>query len=1121
AEGPPRNANETTFAARAMEHHNARQRGPNCCGQAVFRAALLGDMRGGDSTHVSLAKGASDRVGMLRRFTRTSWPTRGSALVTLYEHGAPARRPPPILVKWPQRVPSGRTVDILSDQPVGKPFFEAHATAVLLGPSRAPGDQHGDTPVLPVLRYALDPTTGSDTQPNGLFAIDAHSGQLSLTRNLQTSQGNKQSPAVWNLELEARVQGTNISSRFPIRVRQLKASSRSTLCGNPRRVCFPPGFRSVAYEFSEIVPSGTVVDALRPLAMAAMCPTVKPRYTLVQDRANLLSIGSANGVLSLSHGLHWNDPAVSARVRCFPGDGPTMEIDISVHVRDVDNHPPRLPAKASLECVIVLDRLDADTKLDCPLSILDGDSLEANKFRVSLEGDVLELFRAKTPHDEYFVGKRKETFLGVALYPRKSGLSFPGQEYTFNVVVEDVGLVRTDVSNKVIFTVVLTNSSAQRVPLQLQDTYNASMSRSAAALARMLFLWMNAQLSKSQCLSSCGPGAAEGRCQWREGPDGRYLSSDYSTCTGNQATCPDGTCDELETLRPELCPQDCTQHVVGEALLRQPGRGIKAAQGICSCAAADSCTCTKVVSRPESRDMAGEDEDPKVRWTPRSASPEAAEAAEASSSAVSPPSCGVVCLASLCLCGLALVGATLAGILFARRRRAAAKHKYLGSRASLSVPSDYVDGRRHPPHHQQESADAGTQASVPLAAVSPLTKLVVDSQWEFPRENLVLEQSLGEGEFGKVVRARARDIAGVRGFSTVAVKMLKSNSTPAEEQDLLSEFCMLKEVDHPNVIRLLGGCTSKGGPLYVIVEYAELGSLLSVLRRSRQLAADRATVVCNPTYMSHGDSAAEGASAEGASDGLLGHGDLLCYAWQIAKGMAYLADIKMVHRDLAARNILLAAGNVIKISDFGLSRDVYEGDTYLKKSRGRVPVKWMALESLEDHIYTSKSDVWSFGVVLWEIVTLGATPYPGVGPEYLFQLLKSGYRMHRPEGCSVHIYRMMQCCWQSRPQERPSFKELTQKLESILQDSASYLDLNLAQQRSYYNLNLPTGSMKKLLDSDDDVGTPESEYGRIEFKSQLSLDRRDSSAEENVGLLMKCHGSSSDSPVACWIARPE
>ncbi|UYV70167.1 RET [Cordylochernes scorpioides] len=219
--------------------------------------------------------------------------------------------------------------------------------------------------------------------------------------------------------------------------------------------------------------------------------------------------------------------------------------------------------------------------------------------------------------------------------------------------------------------------------------------------------------------------------------------------------------------------------------------------------------------------------------------------------------------------------------------------------------------------------------------------------WEFPRERLQLERELGTGEFGRVVRARARGLIPEEEETVVAVKMLKD------------------------------------GPLYLVMEYAEHGSLLGVLRGSR--AAD------NPAYL----------GLDGTVQ--LGLKQLLAFSWQIARGMAYLSDMKVVHRDLAARNVLVAEGLMAKISDFGLSRDVYEGDAYLRRSRGRVPVKWMALESLEAHLYTTKSDVWSFGVILWEIVTLGATPYPGVTPERMFQLLKLGYRMECPPGCPDDI----------------------------------------------------------------------------------------------------------------------
>lgn len=139
--------------------------------------------------------------------------------------------------------------------------------------------------------------------------------------------------------------------------------------------------------------------------------------------------------------------------------------------------------------------------------------------------------------------------------------------------------------------------------------------------------------------------------------------------------------------------------------------------------------------------------------------------------------------------------------------------------------------------------------------------------------------------------------------------------------------------------------------------------------------------------------------------------------------------------------MLVAAGKVLKISDFGLTRDVYEADTYLKQSKGRIPVKWLAPESLYAQIYTTQSDVWSFGIVLWEIVTLGAPPYPGIPPERLYNLLIAGYRMDRPESCTDELYAVMQKCWKTDPSERPPFIQLTDIFDRLLQQRTEYLDL--------------------------------------------------------------------------------
>nr|XP_034836203.1 fibroblast growth factor receptor 3-like [Maniola hyperantus] len=154
-----------------------------------------------------------------------------------------------------------------------------------------------------------------------------------------------------------------------------------------------------------------------------------------------------------------------------------------------------------------------------------------------------------------------------------------------------------------------------------------------------------------------------------------------------------------------------------------------------------------------------------------------------------------------------------------------------------------------------------------------------------------------------------------------------------------------------------------------------------------------------------------------------------------------------IHRDLAARNVLVSDDCVLKIADFGLAKDVHSNDYYRKKTEGRLPVRWMAPESLYHKVFTTQTDVWSFGVLLWEIMTLGGTPYPTVPGQYMYQHLSAGHRMEKPPCCSLEIYMLMRECWSFSPGDRPSFTELVEDLDKILTVTANqeYLDLGLPQ----------------------------------------------------------------------------
>ncbi|XP_053187362.1 fibroblast growth factor receptor 4 isoform X3 [Scomber japonicus] len=306
-------------------------------------------------------------------------------------------------------------------------------------------------------------------------------------------------------------------------------------------------------------------------------------------------------------------------------------------------------------------------------------------------------------------------------------------------------------------------------------------------------------------------------------------------------------------------------------------------------------------------------------------------------------------------------------------------------------------------------------------------ELPYDPDWEFPRENLTLGKPLGEGCFGQVVRAEAYGINkdGQDQATTVAVKMLKDDATDKDLADLISEMELMKVMDkHKNIINLLGVCT-QDGPLYVLVEYASKGSLREYLRARRPPGMDYTFDVTK------------------VPEEQLTFKDLLSCAYQVARGMEYLASKRCIHRDLAARNVLVTEDNVMKIADFGLARGVHQIDYYKKTTNGRLPVKWMAPEALFDRVYTHQSDVWSFGVLMWEIFTLGGSPYPGIPVEELFKLLKEGHRMDKPSNCTHELYMMMRECWHAVPTQRPTFKQLVEELDRVLLSiSDEYLDLS-------------------------------------------------------------------------------
>ncbi|XP_078692944.1 angiopoietin-1 receptor-like [Branchiostoma floridae x Branchiostoma belcheri] len=290
--------------------------------------------------------------------------------------------------------------------------------------------------------------------------------------------------------------------------------------------------------------------------------------------------------------------------------------------------------------------------------------------------------------------------------------------------------------------------------------------------------------------------------------------------------------------------------------------------------------------------------------------------------------------------------------------------------------------------------------------------------WEISRSSLKLGKILGKGQFGEVRMGELRK----RGVTqTVAVKTLKASSQEKDKEDLIGELDILVTVGrHDNIISLVGACTV-GGPLTLVVEYAPNGCLKDWLINNHQTEMNRTNNRNNGI--------------------LLPMEQLITFGIDIANGMSHLAAMQCVHRDLAARNVLLGKDLTAKISDFGLSRDIYEESEYVKSTQSQLPIRWIAYESLFYQVYTTQSDVWSFGIVMWEIMTMGKQPYGRMTGKELMELLPSGDRLEKPDLCPQDVYEVMKSCWETLPENRPTFPELKATLDRIIQDHKTYASL--------------------------------------------------------------------------------
>lgn len=286
----------------------------------------------------------------------------------------------------------------------------------------------------------------------------------------------------------------------------------------------------------------------------------------------------------------------------------------------------------------------------------------------------------------------------------------------------------------------------------------------------------------------------------------------------------------------------------------------------------------------------------------------------------------------------------------------------------------------------------------PIAVAAPAVAMVEPPGPKRINEaDLVITKELGHGSFGNVMQGTYRYPNGRH--VDVAVKILKEVEALNPKHEIMREADTMSVLDHENIVRLIGiGATE---PMKLVMELAPLGPLNKYLRKSQQMGQITAEHVTNLLQ-------------------------------QVAAGMAYLESVRFVHRDLAARNVLVVNENFCKISDFGMSRAIgVDSNYYEPKAPGRWPLKWYAPECIYFSKFDSKSDVWSYGVTLWEGYSFGSKPYQGLkGPDIL-QMIEANQRLPQPVACPPAAYEIMMECWSYDPVRRPNFAELRERMKHV------------------------------------------------------------------------------------------